>query len=260
MARNKARASTVRRLHRSIGAGTAVFIIFMVLSGLAINHSNGLGLDQHHMSQAGLLDWYGLEEPEQINSFALGSNWLSFAGSQLYLNDKPVSTITNGVGAVAGEGMLIAAGSEELLLLDHDGNLIERIAWDSPGSGPIESIGLLTGDVVAVKSANQLWLADTDLLGWQQAGNIHIDPIWSKPAPVPTTIHQAITRQYRGAGISMERVLLDVHSGRIFGPIGIFIYDLLALAVGFLAVSGLVFWLRGRRKSKQNGIHNDSIL
>jgi len=256
MARKKTGASLVRRLHRSVGAATAVFIIFMVLSGLAINHSNGLGLDQHHVSQPQLLDWYGLAEPEHIKSFALGGDWLSFAGSQLYLNGKPVSTIVNGVGAVSSGAMLIAAGSEELLLLDHDGNLIERIAWGTPDAGRIEAIGLLTGDTVVVRSTGQLWLADTDLLNWQHAQNPGINPdtdiIWSTSTPAPEALHQTFTRHYRGHGLSLERVLLDVHSGRIFGSVGIFIYDLLALAVGFLAISGLVFWFRGRRKNRQN--------
>ncbi len=259
MARKKTRASLVRRLHRSVGAATAVFIIFMVLSGLAINHSNGLGLDQRHLSQSQLLDWYGLTEPEHIKSFALGNDWLSFAGSQLYLNGKPVSTIINGVGAVSSGTMLIAAGSEELLLLDHDGNLIERIAWGPKGAGRIESIGLLAGDVV-VQSAGQLWLADSDLLNWQHAKITDTNIIWSTSVPLPATIHQAVTHQYRGDSLKLERVLLDAHSGRFFGSIGVFIYDLLALAVGFLSISGLVFWFRGRRKNRQTGTKKNANL
>jgi len=45
-------------------------------------------------------------------------------------------------------------------------------------------------------------------------------------------------------------VLLDLHSGRIFGPVGVLVYDLLALTLGFLAISGLVLWFRGRRNGK----------
>ena len=252
MARKKSQNSLVRRLHRSLGAGTAVFIIFMVLSGLAINHSNGLGLDQRHVSQPFVLDWYGLEEPEHISSFALGNEWLSFAGSQLYLNGSTVSGISNGVGAVSSHGMLIAAGSEELLLLDREGRLVERLPWGPPGAGPIESIGLLAGDVV-VKSGGQLWLADADLLNWRRADDTVASPMWALSEPAPKALQQAITRQYRGDGLSLERVLLDLHSGRIFGSVGILVYDLLALAVAFLAISGLVFWVRGRRNGKQNG-------
>lgn len=253
MARNKPQVSVARRLHRSLAAVAAIFIIFMVLSGVAINHSNGLGLDQRHVSQALLMDWYGLEAPEHIHSFAVGSDWLSFAGSQLYLNDQPVSTISNGIGAVSSHDMLIVAGSDEWLLLNNNGMLIERAPWALSDSETIESIGLLTDGSVVVKSAGRLWLADTELLNWQQTNDPNATPTWSHSEPAPEALQQAITRHYRGNGLSLERILLDAHSGRLFGSIGVFVVDLLALIVGILAISGLVLWIRGRRNGKNNG-------
>ncbi|MDX2427074.1 MAG: PepSY-associated TM helix domain-containing protein [Xanthomonadales bacterium] len=250
MNRKKRRVSKARRLHRSFGAGAAIFVLFMVLSGLAINHSNGLGLDQRHVSQSFLLDWYGLGKPERIDSFAVGDDWLSFAGSQLFLNEKSVATISGGVGAVSSGELLIAAGNDELLLLDHDGNLIERIPWGSIGAASIELIGLHESTVVSVKSAGQLWLADTQLLNWRQAGDASPDPLWANSEFAPDGLQQAITESYRGEGPSLERLLLDLHSGRIFGTIGVLVYDLLALALGFLSISGLVLWFRSRRNGK----------
>jgi hypothetical protein len=251
MARKKNQASITRRLHRSLGAGAALFIIFMVLSGLAINHSNGLGLDQRHISQAFLLRWYGLGEPEHIRSFTVGNNWLSFAGSQLYLDGNSVAIVSNGVGAVAANDMLIAAGSDELLLLDQTGRLIERSSWSPPGAGSVESIGLLTDGSVVQESMGQLWLADAELLSWTKTEATNPSPAWSVSAAAPEVIRKNITQQYRGDGPSLERILLDVHSGRFLGPIGILIYDLLALGVGFMAISGLILWLRGRRNGKR---------
>lgn len=253
MAHRKPKASVVRRLHRSLGAGAAVFVVFMVMSGLALNHSNGLGLDRHHIAQPALLSWYGLGKPQDIRSFAAGDRWLSFAGSQLYLDDLHISTIDAGVGALANTDMLIAAGSGELLLLGLDGALIERLPWAVPGAGSIEAIGLHENTTVVVKSGQQLWLADAQLLNWQPTRNESAGTVWSSPVTPPSDLHQAITRQYRGDGPSLERVLLDFHSGRIFGPVGVLVYDLLALAVGFLAISGLVLWLRGRRNGNRNG-------
>jgi len=253
MARKKSRVSAVRRLHRSLGAGAAIFVLFMVLSGLIISHSHDLGLDQRHVSQSSLLSWYGFGEPEDIRSFMVADGWLSFAGSQLYLNDRHVATIANGVGAVSRADMLVAASSEELLLLDHDGMLIERLPWGPSGSGPIEAIGLHENTAVVVKSGNQLWLADEQMLDWQQAGNLMADTVWSSPVSPPQDLNRAITQKYRGDGLSIERVLLDFHSGRIFGSVGVLVYDLLALAVGFMAISGLVLWLRARRNGNGNG-------
>ena len=251
VARKKKKASTMRRLHRPFGAGAAIFVIFMVLSGIAINHSVGLGLDKRHLSQSFLLGWYGLDGPEEIHSFAVGNDWLSFAGSQLYLNDIPVETISNGVGAVVNDDLLVAAGSDELLLLNRVGQLIERSPWDPTGADVIESIGVFSDGTVVVQSAGQLWVTDAELLSWQRTEEDISTPHWSSSEPIPLNLHEAITQQYRGNGPSLERVLLDLHSGRIFGSIGLLVYDLLALAVGFLAISGVILWWRGRRNGKR---------
>jgi len=253
MARKKGQSSVTRRTHRFLGAGAAVFVIFMVLSGLAINHSSRLGLDQGHVSQSFLLDWYGLEGPENIHSFAVGSDWISFAGSQLYFNDNTVSTVTNGVGSVTSNNMFVAAGSEELILLDQDGQLIERISWTSRQTGLIDSIGLLADGSVTVISDGQLWQADAELLNWFRSSDTVTVQAWSLGRSAPSALQQSIGKQYRGDGLSLQRLLLDFHSGRIFGSFGIVVYDLLALAVGFLAISGLVLWIRGRRNGNRKG-------
>ena len=253
MARKQQNGSRARSIHRSLGAGTAIFVIFMVLSGLTLNHSNGLGLDRRHVSQSVILNWYGLGGPERIQSFDMGSNWLSFAGSQLYLNGNSIATLSNGVGVVSSVELLVAAGSDELLLLDHDGNLVERLPWGPPGAGPIKALGLFEGNAVVVKTANRYWQADANLLSWDTFDESRPVTIWSSPVTTPEHLRQAITLQYRGDGISLERLLLDIHSGRFFGGWGVIFYDLVALAVGFLAISGLVFWLRGKRNGKRNG-------
>ncbi len=251
MARKKRPISTMRRFHRSFGAFAAIFVLFMVLSGLVINHSDDLGLDQRRVTQTFLTGWYGLGKPENIHSFAVGDNWLSFAGSELYLNDRSVATLSGGVGAVFNGALLIAAGSDEMLLLDLDGNLIERLPWGAIGTAPIESIGLHENALVTVKSSGQLWLADAELLNWQQVDQHISIPHWSLSESAPEAFQQAITRHYRGDGLSLERVLLDLHSGRIFGTFGMIVYDLLAMALGFLAISGLILWVRSKSNGKR---------
>ena len=250
MVKKKRKSSAVRRLHRSFGAFAVVFVLFMVLSGLAINHSNGLGLDQRKVSQSFVLGWYGLGKPSNIQSYLVGDDWISFAGSQLYINDKSVATIQGGVGAVSSGDLYIAASGDELLLLDHDGNLVERLPWASISEAPIEAIGLQLNKTVSVRSAGQVWLADADLLNWQRAEEPITSLDWSSSQVAPDELQKSITHLYRGDGLSLERVLLDLHSGRIFGAIGVLVYDLLALALGFLSISGLVLWFRSRRNGK----------
>jgi len=247
MVKKKRKFSKMRRLHRSFGAFAVVFVLFMVLSGLALNHSNDLGLDQRKVSQSLVLGWYGLGKPSSIKSYAVGDDWISFAGSQLYMNDSSVATLHGGVGAVSAGSLYIAASGDEVLLLDHDGNLVERLPWESISEAPIEAIGLHLKKTVSVRSAGQVWLADADLLNWQRAEEPITSLDWSSSQVAPAELQKSITHLYRGEGLNLERVLLDLHSGRIFGSIGVLVYDLLALALGFLSISGLVLWFRGRR-------------
>lgn len=251
MANKKSGVSIMRRLHRKLGASAAAFILFMAFSGLAINHTQGLGLDRHHVTQSFLLGWYGIGEPEQIRSFSADGNWLSFAGSQAYFNGNYVSTLSNGVGAIFDGDMLVVAGSNELLILDREGGLVERLPWEHPDSGMIESIGLLENGTVLVKSTGKLWMTDAQLLQWKAIDEATVTPAWSDLAIEPEEIRQNITRHYLGAGLSMEQLLLDLHSGHIFGPVGMWVYDLLALIVGFLAISGIVLWIRGNGNGKK---------
>ena len=252
MTRKQRKASVLRRNHRTIGVVAAVFVIFMVISGLLLNHSNDLGLDKRHVSRPFVLDWYGLGGPEQIYSFVVGDEWLSIAGSQIYLNDSNAATLASGVGAVLSGDMLIVAGYEELLLLSRAGDLIERQAWNQSQNGAIESIGLINDSSVVVKTTKALWVADAQLLNWQSHEELEESPAWSIAVSTPPALQQGIENKYRGDGPSLERLLLDLHSGRVFGTIGIVVYDLLALALGFLAVSGLILWVRGRRNGKRS--------
>lgn len=252
MARKKARASFTRRLHRNFGAIAAAFVVFLVLSGLAINHANLLALDRYHVTQSALLNWYGLDKPESIKSYKLGESWISFAGSQVYLDEKLVTSISAAVGAVYSDDILVAAGHDEILLLDGSGQLIERQAWSPADASHIEAIGLMPNGAVGLKSGDGFWFSDTNLIQWQENEDLSIQPAWSEPGQPPASLLQTITQSYQGDGLNVERLLLDLHSGRFFGPVGVFVYDLLAVTIGFLAVSGLLLWSRGRWNRKKN--------
>ena len=136
------------------------------------------------------------------------------------------------------------------MLLDKKGTLVERPAWQNAGTSTIESIGLFTDERIVVGSAGQLWVADEELLGWQRVDDDRKTVQWSSPVPTPDMLRQQIAQHHRGDGLNVERLLLDLHSGRIFGPLGILVYDLMALAIAFLALSGLVVWYRSRRNGK----------
>jgi hypothetical protein len=51
-------------------------------------------------------------------------------------------------------------------------------------------------------------------------------------------------RDYRGRVLTLERLMLDLHSGRLFGLGGTWLMDIVAALLVILAASGMWLWSR----------------
>ena len=250
--RRRRGASVYRRWHRFFALTGALFLVFLALTGSAINHGEFLGLSRQSIERPWLLSWYGLRAPAILESFALAGQTLTWAGNRLYLDGREVASTSGfSVGAVATPDLLIVASSETLLLLTPSGELVERLRISQIDA--IDAIGRSRSGLVVLGSGSQLLQADRDLLNWQPLQGGRSSVHWSAAAPTPEAIRQLVIHGYQGPGLSLEKLLLDLHSGRFFGSAGVIIYDLFALVLVTLALSGLILWQRGRRNGGNNG-------
>jgi len=69
---------------------------------------------------------------------------------------------------------------------------------------------------------------------------------WIKPQSPPLNLQQALITQVSEQIIPVERLLLDLHSGRLFGIWGVYFMDLIAILILILAATGLFMWLQRR--------------
>ncbi|MCB2385418.1 PepSY-associated TM helix domain-containing protein [Thalassolituus alkanivorans] len=87
----------------------------------------------------------------------------------------------------------------------------------------------------------QDWFA-LDLLSYQ---------LMAATAPAePAAVLQVLPAELaaaRNESISWQRVLLDLHSGRWFGSWGVWVVDVAALILLFLALSGAWIWFSRKR-------------
>lgn len=64
------------------------------------------------------------------------------------------------------------------------------------------------------------------------------------PAPIPDNIRASILKRYRGQGMPVSRILLDIHTGRFFGKIGTWLMATASILFLMLSLSGLYMWLK----------------
>ena len=84
-------------------------------------------------------------------------------------------------------------------------------------------------------------VAKLTILSNEQEDRLEAD--WSEQVPLPGELRDILLKKYRGQGLTLERVLLDLHSGRLFGTFGVYIVDAAALLFLILAFTGVWMWM-----------------
>ena len=174
--------------------------------------------------------------------------WVTRVGDVLLIDEKQVSEdVAPLVGAVASADGIVVATAQELFIHTADGHLVERL--HSTGlPGHLDAVGLTSAGSTAVRSARGVYAADRDLLTWR----LTEEPIdWARSGPLPTSERDRVLRAYHGGGLPWSRILLDVHTGRIFGSWGSIVMDVVAVALLVLAGTGLLNWRAHRRRMRR---------
>lgn len=239
------------RWHRRGGLLVALFVLFMTVSGIALNHAPDLGLNRHFLGWRWLRDFYGEQAVERIG-FAVGARWFTRGASGVLFLDRQRVAPCEGtlVGAAASGDMFVAACAEELLLLTAEGELIESLGRSSGLPAPLRGLATAHGAVLLAAPAGWMVL-DTDAMSLESFGGSAAGIAPFAPGTPPATLRRTLERS--DGWLSWERLLLDLHSGRLFGRAGIYVVDAAGLLFAMLALSGVSMWLfhhrrRGRRE------------
>lgn len=239
--------------HRRLGLSTFVVLIFLAISGFALNHSPGLKLNQINLSSNWLLSWYGFEVPV-AEGFKVGGKWFYQDGNKALLVDgDSVASCTAPLSAIAQTtGGVFALCADGLNLLTSDGQFVEQFgAIDGlPANTQAVTVlddriylttGSATIDSVTMEfNADSLGLTATDIAPQT------LKDIQQVAVPLPKLLQKKLKQQSPGPSISLETVILDLHSGRFFGQFGVLFIDLIGLLVCILSITGLMAWMKRR--------------
>lgn len=234
------------RWHRRIGLLCLFFVVVLSVTGILLNHTSSLNLDSVKLRSPILATLYGLPSPEPL-ALPIAGQWLSHDGlNQLYLDQSAIAQCQAPLlGAVFHNGLLHVLCGQELLLLSPDGELLESIT---------SVLGLPTGAKALATHNNQLLIdtptsaviADLDSLLWTPTDSKPEQ--WSKPQSPPSHLRDKINTHT--PAIDLEHVLLDLHSGRLFGGLGVFVMDLTAILLIVLSITGFISWNSSRKIKK----------
>lgn len=216
------------RWHRRVGVVLGIFLVWMTLSGILLNHDHDLGLDQKTLASSFWLHWYGIGGQQPL---MLGNRELRLVENGLWLERQNLGTCPALLGMVQVNDLVVVACPEHVLLLTPSGELIDQTDQARGLSLHINALAV-ADDQVYLQSGNKVYHLNIDDLSTIENDRQITALSWQEPRTA-------------GATITWERWLLDAHSGRLFGKSGPWLVDILAVAVALLVLSG---WLLAKKR------------
>lgn len=241
------------RWHRRVGLSVMVVLIFLSITGIFLNHSPAAGLSKRTLNSEWLLGWYGFETVA-LSGFKVGKQWINHPGDrELYIDGQPVAACAPPLlNAARTDSFLIALCKDELVILSFYGELVEKINTLSGLPEHTTNLKYLN-NTLFIQSHNKIMSLDPDTLEIKPS-QLTIES-WPLPSSLPSTIVEELKQGSQLPGISLETVILDLHSGRFFGDAGVLFVDFMGLLTVFLAMTGFYTWFARRRRKIEKRLY-----
>ena len=80
----------INQVHKFTGIAVCVFLIHLSITGIFLNHTEELGLDEKYTASPLILGLYNISIPSQEESFSVDNHFISRFGNQVFLDNQPV--------------------------------------------------------------------------------------------------------------------------------------------------------------------------
>ncbi len=236
----------ITKLHRLVGLFSAIILLMLAITGIALNHTETLKLDSKFIHSTPILDWYGIQVPTTSLNFSSSKYYISQLNNELYFQNKFLKHSSEKLIGLVETANYLAIGLEDsLLLITFTGEIIEQISMPN-----LSNIGYNSQQQIVLQQAQAVLFSSDDLLTWQlQTMNSQVK--WSLATPLSAAQQQLLLQNFRNRILPLERFILDLHSGRLFGNFGVIIVDLSGIALILLTLSGCSVWIRQKLKRNQ---------
>ncbi|MCG8392105.1 MAG: PepSY domain-containing protein [Pseudomonadales bacterium] len=234
-----------RRWHRWFGLVVAIPVLILSVTGVLLNHIESLSWADRPLPPW-LARWYGAPVPDGLEGQQVAGHWYSHSGERLFVGDRDAFYCPPPFRGVARDGALLVVGcGPELLLVNADGQQVERLG-PAYGVPVFSALGQVGERRLGLQTPEGVVHFDTDqLAALPLSGDNRWHPV--RLQVVPARLETRVLARSVPPSLNWQRLLLDLHAGRIAGLAGQLVMDLAALLLSILAITGTVIWARSRR-------------
>lgn len=235
--------------HRYVGLVAALLVVWLSVTGILLNHTEDLRLADRYVQQRWLLSLYNVDAPRDLHGWRVADHWLVETGGRLYLNEDFIGT-GQVTGAAETQFGFVVGFRDKLQLFTPEAVLVEEIRF-TEFDAPISRLSALPDGGIILTAGGETFRADGSVTHFARTTEPMPDRRQEREA-LPEELQHRVAEHVLSHTLSWERVMLDVHSGRILGRGGVWLADLAAVLLLLLAVTGVVVWLQRARARRRH--------
>ena len=237
-----------RRLHRWLGIVLLIPLLVACVTGMILNHTVELDLGNRNTVSAWIQARYGMNLEGEPEAFGLdGKAYAATWDGRIFHRSSLIDDSSPLAGAVPLRDGTAVVTSTAVHYFGLDGQLIETISSVSIPATPISRAGRTRDLTLVLDTPSGVYTSDENLLSFAESPDDQ-DTAWSVVVTPSESDRDTWQTAFSGDGIPLDRVILDIHSGRIFGSVGKWIYDITTVGVLILSATGFVLFFRARRQ------------
>lgn len=239
-----------RLIHRWSGVLLIVPLTIACVTGLILNHTVDLNLSNRFVTADWIQARYGMSLEGDPKAFGLdGKAYAAIWDDKIFHRKNIIDDTSPLIGAVPLRDGTAVVTASAVHYFGLDGELIETLDSLALPPTPIGKAGRTSDLTLVLETVSGTFTSDANLLDFTESPDDQ-KTTWSAPVFATDAARKTWQTAFSGNGIPLDRVILDLHSGRFFGTIGKWIYDLTVIGVLFLSATGFVLFLRTRRRAK----------
>lgn len=246
--------AVLREWHSRAGLVAFIFLIWLACTGVLLTRSVELGFDVKRIDWPWLMELYNLHPEPPQGGFNAGSHWLASTNDYTVLDGQPLAVQIQAPlgflsGGTADSPVLYVASPSSLVLLRPNGERLDELTPPILPVSQLRRIGMVKGrpGVIAVQDLDAYQSADEGN-SWTPISPTEVE--WSQGVALPEAERSKLI-EYSKPRVIVEQILIDLHSGRLFGAIGAWIITIIGFIAMVLAISGVWMWWRIRQNRKQ---------
>ncbi|QQL44160.1 PepSY-associated TM helix domain-containing protein [Sulfuriroseicoccus oceanibius] len=236
--------------HRFFGLIVALPLVWVLLTGVVLNHSEDWGLNERKVSASWVLSMYGMSPAGEPREVAGNGHRLSVWDGVVFWDSQAMPWDGDLVTAVPLSGSFALVYDDAVVRVGLDGEVVERLDELSLPGTPLMAAGV-ADERLAVATAEGWSVIDEDWIEFtamdEPANEVGLAALSNSDQV------DELRRNWSGGGIPVARLVRDLHAGHFLGPWSAYFYDFVALCTLCLIGSGLVLQVRTMRRAKAHG-------